>query len=335
MAIQAAAARAFSILCFTAYKAQPQLMENASIFVSGPEIWRLQSSMSCILDNEEKTNDCLVAVFNLLSSAARYQPTLLISLVEQGNNHRLIEQILGYIGRCTELMDRSPSLLFGVLDLLKALWESGVQFIYILEKLRSSRTFWENLSQCTRTTFDSYPIDSIETVDEKFSLRYFCLGTIFEIMSYELFLHGKLLTESKDYDLSPDGSNEQKKPSVAPCPSDPVLKWFDMATVENLIIYLSSNECQNNILHCAKVASCLCVIRLLTKLSSGDTGSLSFSVVKKIQLISSKAKPEEGKKRRINSFLYPSWWCLHYAMDHGCALPSSLLTSSTLSPAGV
>lgn len=28
--IQVAAARAFSILCFTAYKSQPQLMENAS-----------------------------------------------------------------------------------------------------------------------------------------------------------------------------------------------------------------------------------------------------------------------------------------------------------------
>lgn len=67
---------------------------------------------------------------------------------------------------------RSPSILSGVLDLLKALWESGAQFIYILEKLRSSRTFWENLSCCIRAAFASYPIDSVETVDEKKSLRY-------------------------------------------------------------------------------------------------------------------------------------------------------------------
>ncbi|EEC66579.1 hypothetical protein OsI_32774 [Oryza sativa Indica Group] len=298
-AIQVAAARVFSMLCFTAYKAQPQLMENAYFVVNGSEIWRLQTSISCILDEVDKVNE-VVAIFNLLSSAARYQPALLISLIEQstraqadsdnsaheqsskyfvlnpsGSNPRLVEQILGYIGRSTELMDRSPSILSGVLDLLKALWESGAQFIYILEKLRSSRTFWENLSCCIRAAFASYPIDSVETVDEKKSLRYCCLGTIFEIMSYELFLQGKLLTETKTSDPAPVGSKEQKEPSVAPCPSDIVLKWFDSTTME---------DCKSSI----KVASCLCIIRLLTKLSSGDTGSLSFSLVKKIQLISSK-----------------------------------------------
>ncbi|EEE50585.1 hypothetical protein OsJ_30757 [Oryza sativa Japonica Group] len=311
-AIQVAAARVFSMLCFTAYKAQPQLMENAYFVVNGSEIWRLQTSISCILDEVDKVNE-VVAIFNLLSSAARYQPALLISLIEQstraqadsdnsaheqsskyfvlnpsGSNPRLVEQILGYIGRSTELMDRSPSILSGVLDLLKALWESGAQFIYILEKLRSSRTFWENLSCCIRAAFASYPIDSVETVDEKKSLRYCCLGTIFEIMSYELFLQGKLLTETKTSDPAPVGSKEQKEPSVAPCPSDIVLKWFDSTTMEDLVNHLSSNGYQNDLLHRAKVASCLCIIRLLTKLSSGDTGSLSFSLVKKIQLISSK-----------------------------------------------
>ncbi|KAF0930438.1 hypothetical protein E2562_032778 [Oryza meyeriana var. granulata] len=330
-AIQVAAARVFSILCFAAYKAQPQLMENANFVVNGSEIWRLQASISCILDEVEKIDDCLVvAVFNLLTSAARYQPALLISLVEQstqvqadsdnsmhkqnskfsvlnpsGSNPRLIEQILGYIGRSTELMDRSPSILSGVLDLLKALWESGVQFTYVLEKLRSSRTFWENLSCCIRATFDGYPNDSIETVDEKLSLRYYCLGTIFEIMSYELFLQEKLLTESKTSDPAPDGSKQQKEPSVAHCPSDIVLKWFDSATVEDLIKHLSSNGNQNDDLHRAKVASCLCIIRLLAKLSSGDTGSMSFSLVKKIQLISSKLL----QHRAFLTLL--SQYCLH------------------------
>uniref|UniRef100_A0A0E0B7Z3 Uncharacterized protein n=1 Tax=Oryza glumipatula TaxID=40148 RepID=A0A0E0B7Z3_9ORYZ len=293
-AIQVAAARVFSMLCFTAYKAQPQLMENAYFVVNGSEIWRLQTSISCILDEVDKVNE-VVAIFNLLSSAARYQAqradVALVRLrvhLPGGSNPRLVEQILGYIGRSTELMDRSPSILSSVLDLLKALWESGAQFIYILEKLRSSRTFWENLSCCIRAAFASYPIDSVETVDEKKSLRYCCLGTIFEIMSYELFLQGKLLTETKTSDPAPVGSKEQKEPSVAPCPSDIVLKWFDSMTMEDLINHLSRNGYQNDLLHRAKVASCLCIIRLLTKLSSGDTGSLSFSLVKKIHLISSK-----------------------------------------------
>ncbi|XP_040384027.1 uncharacterized protein LOC102721481 isoform X2 [Oryza brachyantha] len=313
-AIQVASARVFSILCFTAYKAQPQLMENANFVVNGSEISRLQTSISCILDEVEKIDDCLVvAIFNLLTSAARYQPALLISLVEQstgvqadsdssvhkqnskfsvlnpsGSTPILVEQILGYIGRSTELMDRSPSILSGVLDLLKALWESGVQFIYILEKLRSSSTFWENLSRCIRATFDGYPIDSVEPVDEKFSFRYYCLGTIFEIMSYELFLQDKLRTESKTSEPTPDGSKQPKEPSVASCPSDTVLKWLDGATLEDLIKNLSCNGYQNGLLHRAKVASCLCIIRLSTKLSSGETGSLSFSLVKKIQTVSGK-----------------------------------------------
>lgn len=66
--IQAAAARSFTILCFTAYKAQPQLTENASFTGDVSEIQRLEASITCILD-EEKTNGCLVvSVFDLLSS---------------------------------------------------------------------------------------------------------------------------------------------------------------------------------------------------------------------------------------------------------------------------
>ncbi|XP_062205788.1 uncharacterized protein LOC133907725 isoform X2 [Phragmites australis] len=283
--IQVAAARAFSILCFTAYKSQPQLMENASFTGDVSEIQRLQASISRILDEEEKTNDCLaVAVFNLLTSAARYQPALLTSLTEK-SNARLIDQFLDYIVRSTELMNRSPSVLLSVLDLLKALWESGIQFVHILEKLRSSITFWSNLSQCIRATLESCPADSVDAVDEKFSLRYYCQGKIFEIMSHELFLQGKLLAETST--PVTDGSKEHKEPTNAPCRSS-VLKWFDNAILEDLINHLSSNTYKKELLHRAKVAACLCIIHLITKLSTCDTGSLSFSMMKKVQTISTK-----------------------------------------------
>ncbi|ONM00825.1 hypothetical protein ZEAMMB73_Zm00001d030340 [Zea mays] len=192
--MQVAAARAFSALCFIAYKAQPQLMENASFTSDVSEIRRLESNISCILDEDDKNNDCLVvAVFNLLTSAARYQPAFLISLIEQStkstdhnastndrdnrvlvtskSNARLVDQILDYIDRSIELMNRSPLVLLSILDLLKALWESGIRFLFILEKLRSSVTFWDNLSRCIRATLDISPIDNIDAIDEKFSLR--------------------------------------------------------------------------------------------------------------------------------------------------------------------
>jgi hypothetical protein len=37
-ALQVAAARALSILCFTAYRVQPQLMENCTFIIDGSEV---------------------------------------------------------------------------------------------------------------------------------------------------------------------------------------------------------------------------------------------------------------------------------------------------------
>lgn len=306
--MQVAAARAFSALCFIAYKAQPQLMENASFTSDVSEIRRLESNISCILDEDDKNNDCLVvAVFNLLTSAARYQPAFLISLIEQStkstdhnastndrdnrvlvtskSNARLVDQILDYIDRSIELMNRSPLVLLSILDLLKALWESGIRFLFILEKLRSSVTFWDNLSRCIRATLDISPIDNIDAIDEKFSLRYHCQGKIFEIMSHELFLQGKLLTETSN--TVQDDPKGQKEHKSGPCRISVVLKWFDNAILADLVSNLSSNAYKKE-LHHAKVAACLCIIHLITKLSTGDTGSLSFSFMKKIQIISTK-----------------------------------------------
>ncbi|CAN6324272.1 unnamed protein product [Urochloa humidicola] len=307
--IQIAAARAFSVLCLIAYKVQPQSTENTSFTGDVSEIQRLQASISCILDKEEKADDCLVvAVFNLLTSAARYQPAFLNSLIEQSmkstdhnasannqnngssvltskSNARLVDQILDYIVRSTVLMNRSPSVLLSILDLLKALWESGIQFLFVLEKLRSSTPFWDNLSRCIRATLDICPIDRVGT-DEKFTLRYNCQGKIFEIMSHELFLQGKLLADTSN--PAQNGSKGQKEHNNAPCRSSVALKWFDTAILDDLISHLSTNAYKKELLHRAKVAACLCTIHLITKLSTGDTGSLSFSVMKKIQIISTK-----------------------------------------------
>ncbi|KAJ1262529.1 hypothetical protein BS78_09G115200 [Paspalum vaginatum] len=308
--IQVAAARALSALCFIAYKAQPQLTESASFTGDVSEIQRMQSSISCILD-EEEINDCLVvAVFNLLTSAAHYQPAFLISLIEQNmkstdhntsannqnvltskSNAMLVDQILGYIERSMELMNRSPSILLSILDLLKALWESGIQFLYILEKPRSSVKFWDNLSQCIRVTLDICPIDYDDAVDEKFSLRYHCQGKIFEIMSHELFLQGKLLPETSN---TQDGSRGKNEHAGGPCKSSVILKWFDTDVLDDLISHLSSNAYKKDLLHHAKVVACLCIIHLITKLLSGDTGSFSLSMTKKIQIISTKLSQHQA-----------------------------------------
>nr|CAB3494991.1 unnamed protein product [Digitaria exilis] len=243
--IQVAAAKALSVLCFIVCKAQPQMTENASFTGDVSEIRRLEASIYCILDEEEKTNDCLVvAVFNLLTSAARYQPAFLTSLIEQSvkstdHNTSASNQTNGFSGHTSKCNAR---LVDQILD---------------------------------------YVVRSIELMN-----RYQCQGKIFEIMSYELFLQGKLLPETSN--PAPEGTKGQKEHSSAPCRSSVVFKWFDTAILDDLINHFSSNAYKKELLHHAKVAACLCTVHLITKLSTGNTGSLSFSVMKKIQIISTK-----------------------------------------------
>jgi hypothetical protein len=71
-------------------------------------------------------------------------------------------------------------VLQSVLELLNALWESGIQFIYMLEKLRSSTRFWDSLSQCIHATLDCSLVDNVDAVDENFSLRCIHRASIFQ-----------------------------------------------------------------------------------------------------------------------------------------------------------
>jgi hypothetical protein len=71
-------------------------------------------------------------------------------------------------------------VLQSVLELLNALWESSIQFIYMLEKLRSSTRFWDSLSQCIRATLDCSPDDNVDAVDENISLRCIHRASIFQ-----------------------------------------------------------------------------------------------------------------------------------------------------------
>lgn len=68
-------------------------------------------------------------------------------------------------------------------------------------------------------------------------------------MSHELFLQGKLLTEtSNTVQDDPKGQKEHR-----PCRSSVVLKWFNNAIFEDLISNLSSNAYKKELLHHAKV----------------------------------------------------------------------------------
>jgi hypothetical protein len=69
-------------------------------------------------------------------------------------------------------------------------------------------------------------------------------------MSHELFLQGKLLTETSN--TVQDDPKGQKEHKSGPCRISVVLKWFDNAILADLVSNLSSNAYKKE-LHHAKV----------------------------------------------------------------------------------
>jgi len=70
----------------------------------------------------------------------------------------------------------APRLLLSVLNLLKALWDGGVQYLHILEKIRSSKVFWKNLSSVLAIEVKiDLPAKNLNVSDAQcISYRYFC-----------------------------------------------------------------------------------------------------------------------------------------------------------------
>lgn len=314
-AIQVASAKLFSVVCVVASSVQPYTSENVSLVVDSLQIKNLTSTVCRILDVKLNANEeLIISIFELLTSIACYQPALLVSIMvneedakvtpknaEDVNNQlavapivsvlsttKSIDLILEYVRRAEIHINSAPRLLLNVLNLLKALWDGGAQYIHILDKIRSSEMFWKHLAAAIEANINYSIHDLNDPEVQTMMYRYWCQGLILEIMARELFLQEKLLqneisemkttnTCSKEQGLSTD----IPKPSYVLPPSDILSTWCTSSTMDSLIRSFSSSGYDKEVILRAERAVCLFIVHLIALLSSGNAGNLSISLVEK------------------------------------------------------
>ncbi|URE36595.1 mRNA transport [Musa troglodytarum] len=290
------------------------------ISFSENSIKNLQMAVLCILDKEVKIDENLtIATFDLLSAVAYYQPTLLSSLIFSEEKEEVssdvtsdsvkqlatvpvaenlgsysasspIEAIRNYVESSEILFDGAPHLLLSILNFLKALWEGGIQFSNILGKIRVSKKFWECLSSFLSPTHVMNGLLKKSFNNSKtqcLSLRYRCLGNVLRIMAHELFFLEKIMQcEKPDKVICTSTVNATSRQANVLYAQEILSTWFvDSSFLENLIKSFSDIEYNKEVVFRAKVAVCVCIIHLIAKLTTGNAGSLSMSLVKKIREI--------------------------------------------------
>ncbi|WOL09689.1 hypothetical protein Cni_G18442 [Canna indica] len=323
LSIQVAAARALSFLCYVASRYQPYTVEKFSLVAEAVQIEKMQMAIFFILEKEMETNqDLATAIFDLLTAVAYYQPALLSSLilfegkvvlssdvandsknqlaavpvVESGNLNKFnaVEIILKYVEGSEVLLDSAPHLLLSILNFLKVLWEGGILFTNILQKIRSSKKFWELLSSLVspRHVKNDLPVQNLDNLKtERSPLRYRCQGNVLKIMAYELFFQEKgpqcEMPDKRTFTNIVNGTSGHTNLLYA---EEILTTWFDSPFLENLIEYYADISYDKDVIFDAKVAVCVCIVHLITKLAAGHSGSFSIQLVKIIFEIHNKLK---------------------------------------------
>ncbi|KAJ6716911.1 NUCLEOPORIN NUP188-like protein [Salix koriyanagi] len=322
-AVQVGAAKVLSMLFTTADYMQPYLSGNVCFGLDDKQIADMRHFVkSTLVKQLEWNEDYFVAAVNLLTYAARFQPAYLLAIfsvkedtevhlsnaggtkqpINEPSNgsmyskkSSLIDELMQYVERSNEFIDSNPRILLTVLDFLKALWQGAVHYISILECLKSSGKFWKQLSNCISSDarLIASPFENLTaTQSQSLALKYQCQSAILEIMAHDMFLMKKLLhAESVLKEVSElkerneKASSTEKLKSVNDCELKDILSsWWKRPIFGNLINLYASCEYDNEISNRAKVAASLFIVHAMGKLVIGNAGSLSVSLVEKIQI---------------------------------------------------
>uniref|UniRef100_A0A5B6ZZV4 Nucleoporin NUP188 n=1 Tax=Davidia involucrata TaxID=16924 RepID=A0A5B6ZZV4_DAVIN len=325
--IQVGAARVLSMLFVIADYSQPYVLGNACFGLDDKQITDFRHSVKSILCEQSQWNkDLFAATFKLLTSAALYQPAFLVAVIAARENTNvqlsnddgvkqpneaafgliwskevnLIDALLQYVGRSEDLIKSNPHMLLNVLNCLKALWQGPGQFTNILDRLKSSEKFWRLMSSSILliASMQDNPSDNlIDTEIVSLAYRYQCQSAVLQIMAYEMFLQKKLLhseslvkqtSESSKNRIEKADSTEKTKDAGLGGLKDILSTWCENSVLGNLIKSYASCEYDNDMYLRAKTAAGLFAVHVMRKLESGDTGSLSVSLIKEINILSKK-----------------------------------------------
>lgn len=163
------------------------------------------------------------------------------------------------------LFSSNPRILLSVLHFLKALWEGAVQYINVLEHLKSTRTFWKQLCNCISvvTSLKTSVLENLTKVEaQSLVYKYCCQSAVLEIMAYEMFLKKKMLHAESLLKEAPHskGNTEnvggtEKLQSASDFELEDILSsWCDSSILGNLMKSYTYCEYDDQIFYRAKVS---------------------------------------------------------------------------------
>ncbi|XP_026395785.1 uncharacterized protein LOC113290379 isoform X2 [Papaver somniferum] len=305
--IQVGAARVLSMLCIVAENEQPYLFGSVCLVSDDAQIRDLRYSICEILCEETPRNeDLIVAIVQLLTSAAQYQPAFLVSIIstkedaevqrdsdgnlkqlDSSSGRSIIDALMLYFKRSEDLILRCPKLLLSVLNFIKVLWQGATQYMQILEVFKNYGMFWKQLLSSV-SAFATNKAPSHDDMPERETMclayTYRCHSAVFEIMAYAMFLKRKV-QQAEPLTKQTSALPKEMMDSIF---TDTLLAWFGSSVMGNLITSYASCGYDNKIFLQAKIASSLFIVHVMEKLIGGNGGSLSLSLTKKIEDISKK-----------------------------------------------
>ncbi|XP_059074406.1 uncharacterized protein LOC131045463 isoform X2 [Cryptomeria japonica] len=325
-ALQLAAAKVLSSLCFVAQKTHSHAVSIASYVSSSKQRNNLNLVICRLLcaENALSNLELFSATLDLVTSAALYQPTFVeIMLFPQGrtvessimeNNITTalsassikleetmtvngVDVVWSYIQNCEDLMNRQPYILSQILHFLKIHWQGGAECIHILHKLHNQHMFWKYIS----SSISKFPFSNI-TIDEALSkaFQYNCQSSVLHIMANEIFIQNHLVQAEKiltkraaassnninNFTTGYDNKSMMSKSTGSSGALKVLLDWNENSVICRILQSYASCLYNKELLLDAKATACAFVVALIGKELVGDNRGLSLSLIKKIQLAS-------------------------------------------------
>ncbi|XP_047941076.1 uncharacterized protein LOC125188339 isoform X2 [Salvia hispanica] len=318
--IQMAGARLLSAL-FMADISQSYTHNNMNLGLDDKQVAHFRKSITSILFQQSPSSeDLIVATLRFLTSAASNQPAFLAAVIaskeysntqvqnalehqpKKTENESLdsleespLYAILQYLKDSEDLLHRKPNMLLCLLKFLKALWQGAPQFSKNLEQLKVADEFWKHLTRSLVLIAHRDNISEKLTEMDLQNMACECqiLSNVLDILSYEIFVQKKLRHAASVVNrisTSPPNGAEKTEHNLKKNGSlkETISSWCKNSVLSDLIKVCVSSEYDESSHTRAKVAAGAFAVHVMVKLRSGDSGSLSVSLIERISALSEK-----------------------------------------------
>ncbi|CAM6095025.1 unnamed protein product [Calypogeia fissa] len=345
--LQLASAKALTSLFLLAQKSRQHPNSIAS-FISSTEQKRvMQGGIGELLSVDTALSNCPLfeATVDLLTAAVRWQPAVVEHLIspmekttasstmpEEGVGVSIkdystesatagIDALWRLVTNAQMLSESKPQLLSRVLFLLASIWEGGIEYLHIIEALRSRPSFWKVLTSCL--SFSNSSVTSSPTLLSKiksalnpdrpdvssmsndelvaYAFMYTCEASVLSIMARDIFLQQHLVRiESKNTGREASGgrttdngdgkSSETNTSSkvIAAAESGAlplVLEWCKKAHMTSITSSYCNCLYNREAVFRTRAEARVLLVGLMGKILSGDTRGLNVGLARRIRIL--------------------------------------------------